>query len=83
MGQFGSARERENWGRLRGQGQGQWLGPPRWAAVEAGKWGRASRCRSCPDLRLTRYFRTTAVVTVLAGSSSQTHCRSRVTVRWN
>jgi hypothetical protein len=24
-----------------------------------------------------------SVVTVLAGSSSQTHCRSRVTVRWN
>jgi hypothetical protein len=32
--------------------------PLRWAAVEAGKWGRASRCRSCRDLRLTCYFRT-------------------------
>ena len=38
-------------------GSGTWA-PLRGAAVEAGKQGRASRCRSRRGLRLTGYFRT-------------------------
>ena len=45
-------------GELDAVGAGQEPGPLRWAAVEAGKWGRAGRCRSSRDLGLTIYFRT-------------------------
>jgi hypothetical protein len=39
-------------------------GPLRWAAVEAGKWALASRCRSSRDLRFT----------VFSGQEPGPHC---------